>query len=261
MKKIIVYTALFGDIDELSAPDPISPGIDYICFTDRTDLESRGWKIVRLDCDESTPRLMNRKIKFLPHLYLPECEISLYIDSNIAIRGDPLTLLNYLCRADVAVPKHKKRNCVYWEAIACFAAQKISIHDFMRYLKFLRRIRFPKNLGLTENGIILRRTQSGSAQQWGEQIWLGLSTLLARDQLIAPVVQSKLDLRIQYLKESAHDEKGMFEYMPHIEHMRRTKIEKAVRRISYQLRFSFASVVYFLFAFIEIIFGNFADKR
>jgi hypothetical protein len=45
MKKVVVYTAIFGKYDFLESKNP---NVDFICFTDR-NLKSNTWKIVIVD--------------------------------------------------------------------------------------------------------------------------------------------------------------------------------------------------------------------
>ena len=44
MKKVVVYTAIFGKYDAL-VEQKKNPNVDFICFTDR-NLKSNTWKIV-----------------------------------------------------------------------------------------------------------------------------------------------------------------------------------------------------------------------
>ena len=41
MKKIVIYTALFGNYDVLSSPINLSKDFDYICFTDKPKKNSK----------------------------------------------------------------------------------------------------------------------------------------------------------------------------------------------------------------------------
>ncbi|EOC5688769.1 hypothetical protein ACI5AD_003952, partial [Cronobacter sakazakii] len=58
--KFVVYTALFGDYDEL---EPIPSGesnIEYICFTDQNIQDAKGWKIIKIDNCIYSSSMMNR---------------------------------------------------------------------------------------------------------------------------------------------------------------------------------------------------------
>jgi hypothetical protein len=118
--KLVVYTALFGDFDDLIEPKEKFEGCDFICFTDQKHLASDVWEIRLIEECDLPPNMMNRKYKILPHLFLSQYEWSLYVDANIAILSNPMDLANkYLSKYDMAVPKHFARDCVYDEAKEC----------------------------------------------------------------------------------------------------------------------------------------------
>ena len=78
---------------------PVKPllGVDYICFTDQTDLEPNNWtieKILPLFASDLPRSSRNHKIR--PHLFLKEYERSLYIDPSVSLIGNPLLLWEFL---------------------------------------------------------------------------------------------------------------------------------------------------------------------
>ena len=82
-KNYVVYTALFGDYDDLLEPVP-SNDCDYICFTDNTQLQSNIWK-VQIVSGNLSAKMMNRLYKIKPHKYLKNYKASIYVDSIIKI--------------------------------------------------------------------------------------------------------------------------------------------------------------------------------
>lgn len=92
--KKVVYTAIFGGKDTLRDPEVVVDNFDYVCFTD-TPIETKVWDVRVIEPSfPDDPRRNARKIKLLPHEYLPEYEISIWIDGNLHICGDPNQLLN-----------------------------------------------------------------------------------------------------------------------------------------------------------------------
>src|SRR5205085_856941 len=67
--RFCVYTALFGDYDELRPPLYVPPGLNFICFSDRRR-DVSGWEVRVLDLEFDNPVLNNRIIKILPYDYL-----------------------------------------------------------------------------------------------------------------------------------------------------------------------------------------------
>ena len=86
MKKVI-YTSIFGDNYYLHDPEIKLKGYDFICFTDNPKYQSDVWQ-VRL-----IPKIYegvrdSKKPKILPHRYLKEYDISVWIDGDIKITSN-----------------------------------------------------------------------------------------------------------------------------------------------------------------------------
>jgi hypothetical protein len=88
MKKVI-YTSIIGNYDVLEEPRFIPKGYDFICFTDQIiEKPNSVWKIKQvLPLYEDNTRTA-RKYKLLPHRFLPEYEISIWVDGNELVVGD-----------------------------------------------------------------------------------------------------------------------------------------------------------------------------
>ena len=156
--KLVVYTALFGDYDDLIDPVEKFKGCDFVCFTDRKDLESDIWEIKIINEIDLPPNMINRKYKMFPNVFLPEYDISLYVDSNIFIKRNPVELLDkYLTHYDIALPKHFARNCIYEEAKEVIKLGKEKREIVEKQMSFYKKEGFPNDLGLTENNVILRK--------------------------------------------------------------------------------------------------------
>jgi len=81
LNKRVVYTAVTARGYPLKAPSYITPGWDYICFTDCPELISDFWQIRPLE--ETVTQ-----IKALPHKYLTDYDYSLWIDPGYDIISD-----------------------------------------------------------------------------------------------------------------------------------------------------------------------------
>ncbi len=111
-KTFVVYTAIFGDYDDLIDPQENYEGCDFICFTDQTHLQSDIWEI-KIVKDISLPlNMMNRRYKWLPHKYLKTYKTSLYIDSNIVLLQNPIHILKLYCVNSclMLLPQHPLRD-------------------------------------------------------------------------------------------------------------------------------------------------------
>lgn len=108
--KRVVYTAIFGDYDTLIDPTVITPGWEYLCFTDQP-LSSDVWKIIHVDPEQDRVR-QARRIKILPPFEYNEC---LWMDARFEIIGD-VDQFTYNFNEDLVLPKHPSRSKLMLEA-------------------------------------------------------------------------------------------------------------------------------------------------
>jgi len=214
--KFVVYTALFGDYDDLIDPKEKYDGCDFICFTDQENLKSDIWEI-RIVTDIDLPlNMMNRKYKILPHLFLSEYEQSLYIDTNIGIIGNPLDLANkYLEKYDFAVPKHFARDCIYEEAKECIILGKTKLKDTNKQIQKYRKENFPMNFGMGENNIIFRKHNNLIIIKIMNEWWSELHSETKRDQLSLAYILWKNKLIFNFMDETARGGNRYFKYTNH----------------------------------------------
>jgi len=214
--KLLVYTALFGDYDDLIDPKEKYEGCDFICFTDQHHLTSDIWDIKLIEKCDLPPNLMNRKYKILPHLYLSKYEQSLYLDANIMVLKNPLELANkYLIEYDIAMPKHFERNCLYEEAKECVILGKSKFGQTIKQIGEYQKKGFPQNYGLGENNILLRKHNSENVIKLMNDWWNELLTHTHRDQLSFAYVLWKNGKEYRFMEESSRDGNGFYEYVSH----------------------------------------------
>src|SRR5690606_31785297 len=114
-EKIIVYTCNFGNYESVKEPLYIDSSVEYLLFTDNKNIRSKNWKIVVVEEKLEDPRRLSRLPKILPHKYLPEHDISVYIDSSLELKAEDVRKMVSECMegSDIALYKHYLRNCVY----------------------------------------------------------------------------------------------------------------------------------------------------
>jgi len=214
--KLVVYTALFGDYDDLVDPREKFEGCDFICFTDQEHLKSDIWEIKLIKEYDIPPNMMNRKFKILPHLFLKEYEWSLYVDANVIILKNPFELAKkYLTKYDMVVPKHFARDCIYEEAKECVLLGKAPYEEVKKQIEKYRNDGFPEKFGLGENGIIFRKHNSPKIIKIMTDWWIELNTYnTQRDQLSLAYVLWKNNERFYFMNESARGS-DFFRYKLH----------------------------------------------
>lgn len=200
----VIYTALFGNYDNLMDPCEDYEGCDFICFTDQKDLHSNIWNIVVIDEIDLAPNMMNRRYKILPHLFLEKYNISLYVDSNIKIIKNPKILIEkYLKDTKIALPRHFARNCLYDEAVKVVEDKKAAEEDVDKQIDFYKKENFPPNFGLAENNIIFREHNDKEIVVLMQEWWQLLNRYTQRDQLSLMYLLWKHKVKFSLMQESA----------------------------------------------------------
>lgn len=173
-KKILVYTAISGDFDDLSERF-YPPTIAYLDKNIKTN-----WEVRIFDTVLDNPRLTAKFVKVCPHKLI-DSEFSLWIDGNLDLLVHPRYLFKYLENADIATPIHPFRSCIYHEGIEIVKNklddQSIVYNQLNKYNK--------KGLHpdwLPWCGVILRR-HNGRVMNFNEIWWNEIKNHSIRDQL------------------------------------------------------------------------------
>lgn len=160
--KIIVYTVNIGGYESVKEPIFIDPTVEYLLFTDNKDLVSKHWKIIQLTDKVDDPRRTSRLPKILAHKYLPEHDVSVYVDSSLEIKTPDVRKMISECMdgRDIALYKHYKRKCVYDEIeFVMNSTDRVVANKDLCFaaLKKYEDINYPRGNGLFENAFIFRR--------------------------------------------------------------------------------------------------------
>lgn len=188
--RIVIYTCITGGYDNLIKPSFVTPGVDYVCFTDNKDLKSDIWKIRPIPDEllKLSKVKQQRAVKILPHRYLQEYDISVWVDGNIDTKSN---IKDYLkdfdfSRYSVFIPEHPQRKCIYKEKNECIRLKKITGDGIALAEKQLERYRkenFPENYGLVQTNIVIRKHNEEYSKKLMELWWSELKEYSHRDQL------------------------------------------------------------------------------
>lgn len=206
--EIVVYTAIFGDIDRLWSVYPLAQrGAARVCFTDRPRREVGLWT------DEGAPRVRTRTHtmavpatwdlrfvqpewdlrrtarhhKALPHRYL-EADVWVWVDGNVRLLADPREIVErYLGDADLAIFRHPDRTCLYQEAEFCAKVGKDNAALLGAQAARYQAAGMPAGWGLPETRCVIRRNTE-AIRALNEAWWAELSAYSVRDQVSLPFV-------------------------------------------------------------------------
>lgn len=185
--KIAVYTSIFGPYDNLKEPIIKPNNIDYFIITDQEISDDSLWKSI--DYDEVMPKSIrsskerNRYVKMLPHKIFTDYEYSIYVDGNVFITSDLSVLTKTLKEYPIAMHRHKNRDCVYEEIMACIEKRKDDIKLLKKHEKLLREHELPSHWGLLEATVIARNHTDIRCIQIMENWWYEYERFSKRDQI------------------------------------------------------------------------------
>ena len=232
MKKIVVYTAIFGGYDFLYEPEVKPDNVDLVCFTDNKDMKSDIWDVRYTLPLYHNPELQNpyvrnaRKYKTLPHRFLSDYDYSIWVDGNAKMTGDVNELVDeYLQDKNMAV--YDKMccvldpwDCIYEEANRIFNFGNINIQrepwkgikaykdDPMLMQKAIDKYKkenFPENLGLLSAMVLVRKHNEKDVSSVGEEWWEMIKYYSHLDQMSFNYVAWKQDFQFNWIKEDVRD--------------------------------------------------------
>ena len=185
MKKLVIYTVLVGDYDEIRDPLVINDRFDYILFTDKlSPAQYNIWQKVEIPITGINNMLRSRYVKCHPTKVLGDYEASLYIDANIQI-ATPNVYERFFelleNGTEWAGIKHPDQGCVYEEICAIVDLKWVHDYDVVNWYGKMKKDGFPEGWGLYENSIIFRR-HSPKIEAIGDLWWNTLMAGCKRDQ-------------------------------------------------------------------------------
>lgn len=201
-RKIVFYTAIYGEYDTLLLPERIDPNVDYVCFTDRPRNDYGVWQMRAAPFFHPDPTRIARWVKTHPHELFPAHDVAVWLDANIVLKGDIHWYIDTVRRSDahLGLVSHPHRGCFYEEATACKQLKKDSGKVIDAQVEHYRTHGLPLNQPLFETGfmvVLLKNKETAAAlHAWWQQI----ERFSRRDQLgFAWVTHRFPDLQIARL--------------------------------------------------------------
>lgn len=177
---MIIYTAIFGNYDDLKEPQVITPGWKYYCFTDQP-LKSKVWEIIPVKTKPGEERILSKHYKICPHHFF-NYDHCIWIDASFIINCDLNSFFWEKLQKATTFMQHPFRNCVYQEAKACKENQlddaQVINDQVSRYVEQ----GLPENNGMASTGVILRHNTTFT-RRFCEMWWKELKSGSVRDQI------------------------------------------------------------------------------
>ena len=186
---VVVYTAIIGDCDALLPPPPGATAVAFVTCKHG----ARGWE-QRIVTPDWGPRRTARHYKALPHRYLPDADVTIWLDGNVTMSIAPETAVARWLKGDLATFNHWDRDCLYDEAAFCGRVGKDRQDVLVEQAERYRAAGMPRHWGLAATRVVVRRNTPAIAalnEAWWEELQAGS----VRDQVSLPFVCWKAGLR------------------------------------------------------------------
>lgn len=213
MNKIVIYSALIGDLDNFIEPKFDIPNCDLILFTNNPDIKVNKFKVIYIDTDNEILkdyRKLARMIKTMPHLFIPQYEISVWIDSRLDILRPDIAKMasDYLKDSDFAVFKHFHRDTLWQEHEEIIKRKKANPYKVIQQMDEYIAEGFKEDTLLAETTSIIRRHMHPSIIKFDEMWWKEINQKSIRDQMSFPYVYWRLpETRIKIMDGFVWDNK------------------------------------------------------
>lgn len=211
--RIVVYTAIFGDIDKLWPPyPPAMAGAEFVCFSDRHIREWGNWEGEKLvtrdrltaggpfwDLRLIRPTFDNRRnaryCKAMSHKFFPEADITIWLDGNLRLLISPdLAVQKWDKGADLVTFNHPDRGCLYAEAEFCASKRKAKRSELARQTQRYSLAGMPRNWGLPETRCVIRK-HTERIKELNGVWWDEMREFSPRDQVSLPFLCWKAGIR------------------------------------------------------------------
>jgi len=182
VSKIIAYTCITAGRDSAVKINR-EPGVDYVMFTDQAP-QNDFWeyKGIHESQRNDDPRRTARYFKVNPHLLFPGYDYSIWLDGNIEPLKPVQWYIEKLNGKDIAVHAHPKRNCAYEEAALIRRLKFDYPKKVDAIVGILEADRYPRNHGLAETFMLVRRHCAELARA-NDYWWSLIAGTSRRDQL------------------------------------------------------------------------------
>jgi hypothetical protein len=188
MRKAIM-TYIVGGYDTLKDPAVVTPGWDYLCFSD-VGLGSDIWRPIPLDgrpLGVSCPKRRSSLIKILHHQFVDASyDVCITVDGSLLVNCDLDAFLEEFWwgrDAVFAVAQHPRRSCLYAEAEAVLERSLDDPKVVQTQVWKYAGAGFPRDYGLFGTRMMVKNNRSKRlremCERWAEEYQKGSR----RDQL------------------------------------------------------------------------------
>lgn len=160
----VIYTALFGNYEELKEPTVITPGWQYLCYTDQP-LTSQTWTIIHTE-PMPTAQLTARWFKIMGFVDFHQ---SIWVDAAFIIHVNLDEFWDKYHQGDLSSPAHPHRDCIYNEIAAVIQSNRADKEKMLSIQSDYKARGIKENGGVISSGILMRQNTApciGFCEAW-----------------------------------------------------------------------------------------------
>jgi len=143
---------------------------------------------------EYGPRRTARHYKALPHRYMPDADVWIWLDGNVTLGVSPDAAVERWLNGDLATFDHWERNCLYDEAAFCAKIGKDDAGTLTQQMRRYGLAGMPRRWGLAATRVVIRRNTPAMVAL-NEAWWAEIEAGSVRDQVSLPFVCWQAGLR------------------------------------------------------------------
>lgn len=182
-----VYTAIFGEYDDLKEPFVVTEGWSYVCFTDQ-DFVSDVWEIRKVPVMEVGPQKTARWYKINAHKCIDD-DFTLWVDGTFFINCNLHEWWENF-RSPFTTIFHPFDDCIYKDARSCLDGGKGDPKKIVQQTELYRHLGIKKNSGLISSGILMRE-RCMKVKTFCTTWWQQVEAWSSRDQIAFGYAQFK----------------------------------------------------------------------
>lgn len=194
--KIAIYSAIFGDKDEIKKPLNYEKddNIDYFLITDNENSNSYNYQIIfkKPIYDDITKNARFYKINGLE--IFKSYDYVIWHDANIQmIHNKILNITKFAQFKGLAFFRHSERNCIYDEAIKCIELEKDYPFKILKQVYSYYNAGIKNEIGLYATGLIVKNNEliyEDFINLW----WQEIKLKSRRDQISLPYFLNKFNM-------------------------------------------------------------------
>jgi TOD1/MUCI70, glycosyltransferase-like domain len=236
MRRVCVYTAIYGDYDTLKPIPEQDVACDYVCFTDNPLLRNPGsWSVIYTPVLlDQHPRIRARFFKVLHDRVFKQARLAyplsilqrlfrkrtrydytVWIDGSIQVKNSAFVreFTDHVRLSGWSMFLHPDRSCIYAEAEVSKTMAKYREQPIGEQIEAYRTEGYPVDNGLMATGLIARST-SADLSAINERWWIENMQWTYQDQISLPVVLWRLGRTYDAVQKNLWTNEW-FDWVPH----------------------------------------------